>query len=69
MPAGLCNTDHERGNKGLWQKNQGFGSADVLMTGIETRTSAPVRIVRKETMECENVDNLYPSVRVLVMQK
>jgi uncharacterized FAD-dependent dehydrogenase len=42
------------------RKIKGFGSADVLMTGIETRTSAPVRIVRKETMECENVDNLYP---------
>lgn len=39
---------------------KGFGSHDAVLTGVETRTSAPVRIVRKETMECENVNNLYP---------
>lgn len=39
---------------------KGFGSRDAVMTGVETRTSAPVRIVRKETMECENINNLYP---------
>lgn len=42
------------------RKIKGFARADALMTGVETRTSAPIRIVRKENMESENIDNLYP---------
>jgi uncharacterized FAD-dependent dehydrogenase len=42
------------------RKIKGFARADALMTGVETRTSAPIRIVRKENMESENMDNLYP---------
>lgn len=39
---------------------KGFARADALMTGVETRTSAPIRIVRKENMESENIENFYP---------
>lgn len=42
------------------RKIKGFARKDALLTGVETRTSAPIRIVRKENMESENIDNLYP---------
>lgn len=42
------------------RKIKGFGDAEAVMTGVETRTSAPVRIVRNEHMESENTANLYP---------
>ncbi len=42
------------------RKIRGFARPDALLTGVETRTSAPVRIVRKASMESENIDNLYP---------
>jgi len=42
------------------RKIKGFACSDSVMTGVETRTSAPVRIVRKENMESESVENLYP---------
>jgi uncharacterized FAD-dependent dehydrogenase len=42
------------------RKVKGFAREDALMTGVETRTSAPIRIVRKENMESENIENLYP---------
>jgi len=38
-----------------------FAADDVMMTGIETRTSAPCRIIRnKEDFQSVNVKNLYP---------
>lgn len=39
---------------------KGYGRQDAVMTGVETRTSAPIRIVRKENMESENIKNFYP---------
>jgi len=42
------------------RKIKGFASRDVILTGVETRTSAPIRIVRKENMESETVKNFYP---------
>lgn len=42
------------------RKIKGFARKDAIMTGVETRTSAPLRIVRKENMESENIANLYP---------
>ena len=38
----------------------GFAMADALMTGVETRTSSPVRIVRDERFESINTHGLYP---------
>ena len=46
--------------KNFDRKIKGFARKDALLTGVETRTSAPIRIVRKENMESENIDNLYP---------
>jgi len=42
------------------RKIKGYARQDALMTGVETRTSAPIRILRKENMESENIDNFYP---------
>jgi uncharacterized FAD-dependent dehydrogenase len=42
------------------RKIKGFGRADALLTGIETRTSAPIRMVRNENMESETLGNFYP---------
>jgi hypothetical protein len=40
---------------------RGFGRADALLTGVETRTSSPVRIPRDpETLESINTPGLYP---------
>jgi hypothetical protein len=42
-------------------KMKGFAGDDVILTGIETRTSSPVRIVRTETQESETVEGIYPA--------
>lgn len=43
------------------KKIKGYGDDDSVLTGIETRTSAPVRIHRNETLESINVEGLYPT--------
>lgn len=43
------------------KKIKGYGDYDAVLTGIETRTSAPVRIHRNETLESINVEGLYPT--------
>jgi len=39
----------------------GFSRADALLTGVETRTSSPVRIPRGENLESLNTQGLYPA--------
>ena len=34
---------------------------DAVLTGIETRTSAPVRMPRNENLESINLEGLYPT--------
>ncbi|MDF2699211.1 MAG: hypothetical protein K0Q49_767 [Haloplasmataceae bacterium] len=44
------------------RKLHNFALGDALLTGVETRTSSPLRIVREnETLESINVKGLYPS--------
>ncbi len=40
---------------------KGFGISDALLTGVETRTSSPVRIQRTDTFESTKVKGLYPA--------
>ncbi len=40
---------------------KGFAMADAVLTGIETRTSSPVRITRSDRRESLNVIGLYPA--------
>ena len=39
---------------------KGFSSDDAVMTGFETRTSSPVRIVRDESMQALSREGVYP---------
>ena len=41
------------------RKIKGFAYADAIMTGVETRSSSPIRIVRDENFE-SNIKGLYP---------
>lgn len=43
------------------RKLRGFGMKDAVLTGVETRTSSPVRIPRGDTLEAEGVAGLYPT--------
>ncbi len=40
---------------------KGFGIKDAILTGVETRTSSPVRIPRTENLESYKVGGLYPT--------
>ena len=45
----------------LDKKLKGFADKDAVLTGVETRSSSPVQIVRnKETLNSVNVQGLYP---------
>lgn len=45
----------------LDRKLNGFAMHDAVLTGVETRSSAPVRIVRdEETLQSVSTKNLYP---------
>ncbi|MBR2500792.1 MAG: FAD-dependent monooxygenase [Clostridia bacterium] len=41
-------------------KISGYADRDAVLTGIETRTSAPVRILRNEELQSTSVLGLYP---------
>jgi uncharacterized FAD-dependent dehydrogenase len=43
------------------RKIKGYDMADALMTGVETRTSSPLRIPRDERFESPNTPGLYPA--------
>lgn len=43
------------------RKIKGYASSDAVLTGIETRTSAPVRLTRTETLESISLIGLYPA--------
>lgn len=42
------------------RKIKGFSDYDSLMTGIETRTSSPIRYERNENLEAKGIAGLYP---------
>jgi uncharacterized FAD-dependent dehydrogenase len=39
----------------------GYDHPDVLMTGVETRTSSPIRITRGKDLQSLNVAGLFPA--------
>ena len=43
------------------RKIKGFDMADAVLTGVETRTSAPLRITRDDDLQSANVRGLYPA--------
>ena len=53
IKRGICEFD---------KKINGFAAPDAVLTGVETRTSAPVRIMREsETRLAIGYDNVYPA--------
>ncbi len=49
-----------RGLASFDRKLAGFASKDAVLTGVETRTSAPVRILRTEALTSPDNDRVYP---------
>ncbi|MBU1264593.1 MAG: NAD(P)/FAD-dependent oxidoreductase [Thiobacillus sp.] len=43
------------------QQIKGFAMADAVLTGVETRTSSPLRITRGDDFQSINVKGLYPA--------
>jgi len=43
------------------RKIKGFSGHGAIMTGVETRTSSPVRILRGDHLESVNVSGVYPA--------
>ncbi|MDU7905465.1 MAG: hypothetical protein E7J33_07895, partial [Peptostreptococcaceae bacterium] len=61
LPEFVCET-MKVGLLLLDKKLHGFAMEDAVLTGVETRSSAPIRIVRDdETLESINVKDFYPS--------
>lgn len=60
LPSYICQTLKTAIGQ-MDKRLHGFASPDALMTGVETRTSSPVRIVRdNESLQSVNVENVYP---------
>lgn len=60
LPAFI--TDAMKSSIGYFdRKLKGFGMGDAVLTGVETRTSSPVRIPRGETFEALGMGGLYPA--------
>lgn len=51
----------KKGMLSFERKIKGFARQDAVLTGVETRTSAPVRIVRNEDFESTSVKGLFPA--------
>ena len=45
----------------MGRKLKGFDMEDAVLTGVETRSSSPLRIMRDENHQSVNVRGLYPS--------
>ena len=42
------------------QKIKGFDMSDAVLTGVETRTSSPLRIERGKDLQSPNMHGLFP---------
>jgi len=45
----------------LDKKIKGFAMHDAVLTGVETRTSSPIRVRRRDDYQSVNVEGLYPA--------
>ena len=43
------------------RQTKGFAMPDAMLTGVETRTSSPLRITRGEDLQSVNVKGLFPA--------
>ena len=58
LPEFVSNTLKD-GIKYFEKKIKGFANPDAILTGVETRSSSPVTIVRDETLQ-SNIKGIYP---------
>lgn len=59
LPAFVSNTLKE-GIRYFDTKIKGFANGEAILTGVETRSSSPVKILRKEDLMSYSLDGLYP---------
>lgn len=59
LPAFICD-ELRRGLLSFERKLSGFACNDAILTGVETRTSAPVRILRTEELRAFGKGRIYP---------
>ncbi len=59
LPEYVCQTLRD-GLLDFDRRISGFSSNGAILTGVETRTSAPVRILRNSDYQSLNVEGLYP---------
>lgn len=59
LPGFVCDT-LRLGLREMGRKIQGFDDDDALLTGIESRSSSPVRMTRGESLESTSVKGIYP---------
>ena len=59
LPSFVCD-GLKRGILSFGKKLEGFDSSSALLTGAETRTSAPVRIMRNEELLAVGRNAIYP---------
>ena len=58
---GFVTASLARGIRAFDRRLSGFAAADAVLTGAETRTSAPIRILRTEERTAPGIGNLYPA--------
>jgi len=60
LPGDICEAIAD-GIRFFGRKIKGFDWPEAVLTGVETRTSAPVRIIRNESRETTNIAGVYPA--------
>ena len=51
----------KEGLRDFGRKIKGFDMPEAVLTGVETRTSAPVRIVRDDTLQAQGIGGVFPA--------
>ena len=59
LPGELADT-LRAGLRAYERKIAGYTAPEAILTGLETRTSSPVRLKREETLESAQLAGLYP---------
>lgn len=59
LPEYICES-LRKGIVEMGKKINGFDDEEAVLTGVESRSSSPVRINRNEKLQSESLDGLYP---------
>ena len=59
LPGELA-TDLRDGITAFGRKLRAYQAPDAVLTGLETRTSSPVRLLRGDNFQCTGLTGLYP---------